>query len=206
MSDSDPEIYVSNLKLVLLGESSVGKSSIVMRYTTGNFQRSNATIGAAYTTRTTNYHESETVIKRINLEIWDTAGQERYRSLAPMYYRNTDVAFIVFDVTKPESLRKAQSWINELKSYVEQDRRDDIHIVLVGNKIDLDHTPIVMDKEFVQVSAKSGAGINELFEGLVKDISPDKFKKLTPETTDSNKRGKVKLGQNESQKINGCNC
>lgn len=180
MSSSIADVYVSDLKLVLLGESSVGKSSIVMRYVTSSFQKTNATIGAAFTTRTFEVPQCDGSIKRINLEIWDTAGQERYRSLAPMYFRNTDIALVVFDVTKPESLRKAQSWIEELNSYVEEDRRDDLRIKVIGNKKDLEHDPVgtIEGLPLFTVSAKTGEGIDELFESLVNDIPPGKFKKL----------------------------
>lgn len=186
MSSDDSNVYVSDLKLVLLGESSVGKSSIVMRYVTGSFQKTNATIGAAFTTKTFEVPQDDGVVKRINLEIWDTAGQERYRSLAPMYFRNTDIALVVFDVTKPESLRKAQSWIDELNSYVEEDRRDEMHIKLIGNKIDLEHAKVegIDGLPLFPVSAKDGQGIDELFESLVNDIPPEKFKRLNNSSKD----------------------
>lgn len=206
MSCDAPDIYVTDLKVVLLGESSVGKSSIVMRYITGNFQRSNATIGAAFTTKTIEILESDNVIKRISLEIWDTAGQERYRSLAPMYFRNTDIALVVFDVTKPESLQKAQSWIEELNSYFEQDRRDDVSIKLIGNKIDLDHSSIEthIDEPIYEVSAMTGEGILELFNSLCRNIAPEKFRRLE---APPNNDGVIKLNQNYSHRSSyGCNC
>lgn len=185
------EVVVYNLKLVLLGESSVGKTSIVSRFTTGNFNKSNATIGAAFMTKNMEVlprdGDENRAIKRINMEIWDTAGQERYRSLAPMYYRNTDVALIVFDVTKLDSFSRAQSWIDELKSYVNQDTRDDITIVLVGNKVDLleldenalfDLGNVPHGNEIIRVSAKTGEGIAELFEHIARIIPDHKFKSL----------------------------
>lgn len=197
------QTYVCDLKLVLLGESSVGKSSIVMRYTTGNFQKSNATIGAAYTTKTIETRGNDGSIKRINLEIWDTAGQERYRSLAPMYYRNTDIALIVFDVTKPESLRRAHSWIEELNSYVEHDRRDKINIFLVANKKDLEHDSTIMKEEFVEVSAKTGEGIDDLFNTLILEIPDEKFERAENTTA---RRGVTLNQPNGRDPGNGCNC
>lgn len=178
------DVYVTDLKLVLLGESSVGKSSIVTRYITGSFQKTNATIGAAFTTKTFELPGTGGSIKRVNLEIWDTAGQERYRSMAPMYFRNTDIALVVFDVTRPESLRKAQSWIDELNEYVEQDRRDEIIIKLVGNKVDLEHPPTetIGGLPLYLVSAKTGEGIEDLILGLVKEIPMSKYKKLENST------------------------
>lgn len=174
------ETHIANLKLVLLGESSVGKTSIVTRYTTGNYQKTNATIGAAFFTKTINLPVENGVLRKVNMEIWDTAGQERYRSLTPIYYRNADAALVVFDVTKPESLRKAQSWIDELHEYCNNDRpEENIHIIVVGNKVDLDHEPLDnnTDQEFVLVSAKTGEGVIELFDKLAEDVTPEKFVK-----------------------------
>ncbi|QLG72123.1 hypothetical protein HG535_0C04770 [Zygotorulaspora mrakii] len=203
MSNGDREVYSCDLKLVLLGESSVGKSSIVMRYTIGTFQKCNATIGAAYTTKAIEKEGDNGTLKRVNLEIWDTAGQERYRSLAPMYYRNTDVALIVFDLTKPESLRKANSWIEELQSYVEQDRRDDICIILVGNKNDIEHEEFQMNKNIVKVSALTGEGINELFESIIDRIPAEKYNKCV----NSKNNNGIKLDQSKNEtNSSGCNC
>ncbi|QLL33895.1 hypothetical protein HG536_0F02200 [Torulaspora globosa] len=188
MLEDSAAVYVTDLKLVLLGESSVGKSSIVTRYITGSFQKTNATIGAAFTTKTLEFPGADGIRKKVNLEIWDTAGQERYRSMAPMYFRNTDIALVVFDVTKPESLRKAQSWIDELNSYFDQDRREEVLIKLVGNKMDLDHPPTTTIGELplYLVSAKTGEGIDELIEDLVRQVPMSKYKKVETSTESKN--------------------
>ncbi|GAV52394.1 hypothetical protein ZYGR_0AG03850 [Zygosaccharomyces rouxii] len=176
MSSEAQEVYVANLKLVLLGESSVGKTSIVTRYTTGNYQKTNATIGAAFFTRTISVPSEDGIVRKVNVEIWDTAGQERYRSLTPVYYRNTDAALVVFDVTKPESLEKAQSWIEELNEYCSSDRpENEINTIVVGNKIDLEHGPLETDLQHVLVSAKTGEGIVDLFEKLAQSVPKEKY-------------------------------
>lgn len=204
MPDHDATVYITDLKLVLLGESSVGKSSIVTRYATGSFQKTNATIGAAFTTKTFELPGPDGVIKRVNLEIWDTAGQERYRSMAPMYFRNTDVALVVFDVTRAESLRKAQSWIDELNYYVEQDRRDDISIKLVGNKVDLDHSEVgtIGGLPLFLVSAKTGEGIIELIEGIAKEVPMSRFRRFNPGEVDNS----IKLIQDSKSKLSSSCC
>ncbi|CDO95261.1 unnamed protein product [Kluyveromyces dobzhanskii CBS 2104] len=172
--------YVSTVKLVLLGESSVGKSTIVTRFTTGEFHKNNATIGAAFTTKELEWEGSEDRIKRrVKFEIWDTAGQERYRSLAPMYYRNTDVALVVFDVTQPASKNKAQSWIDELNNYLEDYKKDSVQVRVVGNKTDLiDKETITNWKDAILVSAKTGEGVNDLFLRIAESLPLDKFKLL----------------------------
>ncbi|CAL9736271.1 GTP-binding protein Ypt53p [Monosporozyma servazzii] len=179
-------------KVVFLGESSVGKSSIITRYTQGKFVKNNATIGAAFSSRkivVDSEHE-------VQLEIWDTAGQERYRSLTQMYYRNTDVAVIVFDLSLEikHSLAQVDSWIHELYRFIEEDSDNNkIHIVVVGNKFDLvkdqdrnaveiqkyiesKRQQIMCDIRYIELSAKNGLNVINLFEQTIIELIPnDKF-------------------------------
>ena len=104
MSNKQSNQRFAQFKLVLLGESAVGKSSIVHRFVKNTFDdMRESTIGAAFLTQTITIPESETTIK---FEIWDTAGQERYKSLAPMYYRNANAALCVYDITSRSSFQK----------------------------------------------------------------------------------------------------
>lgn len=132
MSDSAPAAAPkpsSSVKLVLLGEAAVGKSSLVMRFVNNDFQENKEpTIGAAFLTQKCNLPT-----RTIKFEIWDTAGQERFASLAPMYYRNAQAALVVYDITKASSLTKAQHWVAELQ----RQASPGIVIALVGNKADL---------------------------------------------------------------------
>ncbi|KAJ5736104.1 uncharacterized protein N7483_001229 [Penicillium malachiteum] len=119
----------SSVKLVLLGEAAVGKSSLVLRFVNNDFQENKEpTIGAAFLTQ-----KCALPTRTIKFEIWDTAGQERFASLAPMYYRNAQAALVVYDVTKPSSLTKAKHWVAELQ----RQASPGIVIALVGNKLDL---------------------------------------------------------------------
>ncbi|KAL8934900.1 MAG: hypothetical protein Q9216_005673, partial [Gyalolechia sp. 2 TL-2023] len=94
---SRPGPRFAQFKLVLLGESAVGKSSLVLRFVKDQFDDyRESTIGAAFLTQTISLDDSTTV----KFEIWDTAGQERYKSLAPMYYRNANCAVVVYDITQ----------------------------------------------------------------------------------------------------------
>ncbi|KAH8692722.1 putative rab GTPase Vps21/Ypt51 [Talaromyces proteolyticus] len=131
MSDSAPAgpKPSSSVKLVLLGEAAVGKSSLVLRFVNNDFQENKEpTIGAAFLTQ-----KCSLPTRTIKFEIWDTAGQERFASLAPMYYRNAQAALVVYDLTKPSSLVKAKHWVAELQ----RQASPGIVIALVGNKLDL---------------------------------------------------------------------
>ncbi|KAI4137630.1 MAG: hypothetical protein L6R39_007181, partial [Caloplaca ligustica] len=131
MADATPAAAKpsSSVKLVLLGEAAVGKSSLVLRFVNNDFQENKEpTIGAAFLTQKCNLPH-----RTIKFEIWDTAGQERFASLAPMYYRNAQSALVVYDITKPTSLVKARHWVAELQ----RQASPGIVIALVGNKMDL---------------------------------------------------------------------
>jgi Ras-related protein Rab-5C len=121
---------VCHFKLVLLGDSAVGKSCLVVRFVRDEyFEFQEPTIGAAFLTQTVQLEDCT-----VKFEIWDTAGQERYRSLAPMYYRGAAAAIVVYDITKKDTFKGAQSWVKELRS-----RGDpSVIIALAGNKADLE--------------------------------------------------------------------
>jgi len=121
------------VKLVLLGEAAVGKSSVVLRFVSNEFQpNKEPTIGAAFLTQKCRLED-----RVLRYEIWDTAGQERFHSLAPMYYRNAQAAVVVYEVTKASSLEKAKSWVKELQ----RQANPNIVIALAGNKVDLVQPP-----------------------------------------------------------------
>lgn len=158
---------VHQAKLVLLGDQSVGKSSIGMRFVRGQFrENSEATVGAAFLTQTV-----QTQGQTVKFDIWDTAGQERYHSLAPMYYRGAQASVVVYDVNKAETFNRAIAWVRELREQVS----DEIIIILAGNKVDLaaEHRAVPVEDGralaeengliFAEVSAKTGLAINEMF-------------------------------------------
>ncbi|KAI0281646.1 GTP-binding protein RAB5 [Russula aff. rugulosa BPL654] len=161
-------------KLVLLGESAVGKSSLVLRFVKDQFDDyRESTIGAAFLTQTVNL-EDGTAVK---FEIWDTAGQERYKSLAPMYYRNANCAVVVYDITQSASLEKARNWIRELQRQADPS----IVIALCGNKSDLAVRRQVTQEEaqkyaqeeglmWAETSAKTGEGVTDIFTRIAKKL------------------------------------
>ncbi|ODV86268.1 hypothetical protein CANARDRAFT_27518 [[Candida] arabinofermentans NRRL YB-2248] len=174
---STPEARFSQFKLVLLGESAVGKSSIVHRFVKDSFtDLRESTIGAAFLTQTIQLDPNTTV----KFEIWDTAGQERYRSLASMYYRNAQAALVVFDITQESSLEKAKYWVKELQKQA----NSNIVITLVGNKLDLSEERKISEDEalayanelnimYCEVSAKSGQNIKDCFRDVALKLPLD---------------------------------
>ncbi|KAI6136220.1 GTP-binding protein RAB5 [Pisolithus sp. B1] len=161
-------------KLVLLGESAVGKSSLVLRFVKDQFDDyRESTIGAAFLTQTVTL-DDQTIVK---FEIWDTAGQERYKSLAPMYYRNANCAVVVYDITQTSSLDKARTWIRELQRQADPS----IVIALCGNKTDLGARRQITQEEakkyageeglmWFETSAKTGDGVSEVFTAIAKKL------------------------------------
>ncbi|KZV69747.1 ras-domain-containing protein [Peniophora sp. CONT] len=161
-------------KLVLLGESAVGKSSLVLRFVKDQFDDyRESTIGAAFLTQTVSLDDGTTV----KFEIWDTAGQERYKSLAPMYYRNANCAVVVYDITQAASLEKARNWIRELQRQADPS----IVIALCGNKADLAARRQVSQEEaqkyadeeglmWTETSAKTGEGVADIFTAIAKKL------------------------------------
>ncbi|ODQ45161.1 hypothetical protein PICMEDRAFT_17652 [Pichia membranifaciens NRRL Y-2026] len=214
-------------KIVLLGESSVGKSSILERLQNNTFDdNKSSTIGAAFI--------SKKVVREtdlINLQIWDTAGQERFHNLTPLYYRNSNAALLVFDLTSLESFKKAEYWINELETYigeVELDEpasnegrgRDTMKIILVGNKVDLlngEACPFEDQiKEFMNVhksvvnyfktSAKKNLEIIDLFEYITNSIDDTLFYDIDEEN--KSKKGIIDLNFSNatSNTASSCSC
>ncbi|CAJ2499917.1 Uu.00g027700.m01.CDS01 [Anthostomella pinea] len=225
----------AQFKLVLLGESAVGKvfdypqtptkrpshanflrqSSIVLRFVKDQFDSyRESTIGAAFLTQTISLDENTTV----KFEIWDTAGQERYKSLAPMYYRNANCAVVVYDITQSASLDKAKAWVKELQ----RQANENIIIALAGNKLDLvteqpdKRAVTTADAEayaneagllFFETSAKTAENVKELFTAIAKKLPLDQ---AGPRHTRPGQRpGGVSLGQAEganTQSGGACSC
>ncbi|KAJ1436144.1 small GTPase superfamily [Ochromonadaceae sp. CCMP2298] len=164
---------VCHFKLVLLGDSAVGKSCLVVRFVRDEFfEFQEPTIGAAFLTQTVSLDDAT-----VKFEIWDTAGQERYRSLAPMYYRGAAAAIVVYDISKKDSFNGAKSWVKELQ------RRGDPNVViaLAGNKADMESKRKVQTEEaqqyadeneiiFLETSAKTALNVRNLFIEIAKKL------------------------------------
>ncbi|PRP86585.1 putative Rab5 family GTPase [Planoprotostelium fungivorum] len=172
MSDpSGGDLYES--KIVLLGDTGVGKTSLVLRYVEQRFATQQLpTIGASFLSRTIWVDDI-----RIKLQLWDTAGQERFRSLAPMYYRGASVALVVYHVCNRESFEMTKSWIEELRS----NNENHIIVAIVGNQIDRTDR-IVTEEEgriyaesiearYFETSAKKDVGVEDMFLQIAKELT-----------------------------------
>jgi Ras-related protein Rab-21 len=158
-----------NFKVVLLGEGAVGKTSLVVRYVDNKFNDKHiSTLQASFLTKNINIAG-----RRLTLSIWDTAGQERFHALGPIYYRDSNGAILVYDITDEDSFQKVKVWVKELRKML----GNDIALCIVGNKTDLDkdrhvtvdeaesYSATVGAKHF-NTSAKLNKGLDELFLDL----------------------------------------
>lgn len=165
---------IEEVKLCLLGDAGVGKSSIVHRFVYDAFKPTmESTIGAAFLTKSVTLDSTT-----YKYQIWDTAGQEKYRALAPMYYRGAAAAIIVYDITVEQTFAAVKTWVRELKQYAESD----IVLAIAGNKCDLEDLREIQFKDamdyaemqraiFVETSAKTAVNIGAMFVEISKQFA-----------------------------------
>ena len=190
-----------SIKVVLIGESGVGKTSIISQFTKGVFNQDlMSTNGATFSTKKKEYKDQK---KTLSFEIWDTAGQEKYRSLAKMFFKDAAVALLVYDITSKTSFVEIKEyWMN----LVRENGPKQIIMYIVGNKYDLLEKEANKEEEVREyaksegiplwfTSAKESTGIDELFEEIGK-------KYLSPEFTNSEEIIQRKIRKNEVTKVN----
>uniref|UniRef100_A0A1L8DV53 small monomeric GTPase n=1 Tax=Nyssomyia neivai TaxID=330878 RepID=A0A1L8DV53_9DIPT len=164
---------LATFKILIIGESGVGKSSLMLRFVEDNFDADQSiTIGVDFKTKVVNIDGVS-----VKLAIWDTAGQERFRTLTPSYYRDAQGAILVYDVTKKNTFQKLELWLNELEIY---GTRPNMAKMVVGNKIDQPNRDLSRDDGFkfakkhrtlfVETSAKTSEGVRSAFEEVVRKI------------------------------------
>lgn len=164
-------------KIIIIGNSGVGKSNIMSRYVQDQFNNElHATIGVEFTTKTLMIDE-----KDVKLQIWDTAGQERFRAISRSIYNGAKGAFLVYDITNQETFDNIPNWLMELKTYT----GPNIPLFLIGNKCDLEHMRAVKknvaDKfardnglSYIETSALEKTNIDKVFELLAKNMMDEK--------------------------------
>ncbi|WOL04117.1 ras-related protein RABA2a-like [Canna indica] len=194
------EEYDYLFKVVLIGDSGVGKSNLLSRFTRNEFcLESKSTIGVEFATRTLQVEG-----RIIKAQIWDTAGQERYRAITSAYYRGALGAILVYDVTKPTTFENISRWLKELRDHADSN----ITIMLIGNKTDLKHQRAVASEDaqsyaeteglsFIETSALEATNVEQAFQMILaevyrviskKNISSDE---PGPENTGGVKEGKT---------------
>ncbi|GMI90293.1 ARABIDOPSIS RAB GTPASE HOMOLOG A2B, RAB GTPase homolog A2B, RAB GTPASE HOMOLOG A2B [Hibiscus trionum] len=160
-------------KIVLIGDSGVGKSNILSRFTRNEFALdSKSTIGVEFATRTLQVEG-----KTVKAQIWDTAGQERYRAITSAYYRGAVGALLVYDITKRQTFDNVLRWLRELRDHADSN----IVIMMAGNKSDLNHLRAVSTEDaqglaeseglsFMETSALEAYNIEKAFQTVLLDI------------------------------------
>lgn len=186
-------------KVVLIGDSGVGKSSLLSRFTRNEFDNeSKSTIGVEFATRSL-----EIDGKTIKAQVWDTAGQERYRAITSAYYRGAVGAVLVYDITKQKTYESVDRWMEEVKEHASEQ----IVVMLVGNKCDLKHLQAIPTEEvktiaeeknllFVEASALDATNVEELFQETIEKVHKIQIKKLKEELAVANKDNGVPEEQN----------
>ena len=200
--------YDKTCQILLIGDSSVGKTCLIQRYVNGTFKDDYIlTVGL-------DYHTKLEIINNLNVSVklWDTAGQERFKALTPSFFRNAEGVVIAYDVTNSESFDNLKFWISSIKTNLFE-KNIFIPIIIIGNKIDLeDMREISKDvastfaKEnkfkYFETSAKTGEGVDEAFRDLVNQVLANLDK--NEEGTIERKSIKIEENKDDKQKKKGC--
>ena len=197
------ETKVPGCKVVLLGDSGVGKTCIIARYISGSFDKNSTTTnGASFCSKNVRFDQ---LGKNLLLDIWDTAGQEKYKALTKFFYKDAAVCILVYDVTRKESFQSLKDyWYSQLK----ENSEPDIVIGVAGNKSDLyEHEEVKEDEArewakeigavFELTSAQNNTGINDLFLNVGYKFLDPSFK---PEIEIGNKEDKENKDETKEDK------
>ena len=167
--------YDQKCQLLIIGDSTVGKTSIITRFANGTFNSNYlATVGLD------NFTKDEIIDnKTIRIKIWDTAGQERYKSLTKGFFRNAEGVMLVYDVTNLETYENLKYWMQSIKNNL-GNSIDDIPIIIIGNKIDCQEREVSVEEaenfwkeqgfSYFETSAKTGENIEKTIKFLVKRV------------------------------------
>ena len=200
----EEEEYSLIFKMILIGDSGVGKTNILSRYVNNTFlETTKSTVGVELGTKVEEINN-----KKIKVQIWDTAGQERYKSITKTYYKGAKGAFIVYDITKKDSFKNIDKWIQDLKEFGDADAV----ILLVGNKCDLEDKREVSTEEvkkkaevykmaYCETSALNAQNIDCAFQTLIKLVSDNIEKKKYEENKYGNQSNVISTGVSLETKI-----
>jgi len=163
------------LKVIVLGESGVGKTSLLLRYVSNKFTiATKSTIGTDFLTKQIDVGD-----KTVTLQIWDTAGQERFQGLGSAFFRGSDGVLFVFDVTRKETFNELERWKQTFLIQIGQEGNNDFPVVIVANKVDRADERQVSKEEMetwasnqgvpiIETSAKSGENVEEAFQKIAR--------------------------------------
>ena len=191
---SDAEEYEMMIKVILIGDSGVGKTNIMSKYLKNQFmENSKATVGVEFGSKLFN-HQGH----KIKAQIWDTAGQEKYKAITGAYYKGSKGAFTVYDITRKDTFASIERWVNDLKATSDPK----LTIILIGNKNDLDDKREVSKDQgeekaksfgcaFLETSAFSGDNLDKAFELMVKEI----YEKFSNSSSEEEEFEAVKKGE-----------
>ena len=203
LSPGDYEQEDYKIKIIVVGDSGVGKTNLINRFASDKFDtNSKATIGVEFVYKTLKINKE--VIK---VEVWDTAGQERYRAITSSYYKGAKGAIIVYDITNEDSFNNVESWMNE----VTKKGKTDMQFLLVGNKKDLINDRKVTEQKGIdkakelnmnlfEASALEKTNVNEAFNYLVKEIYLNIRKEKNINTNNDEKIGQCGIALNTNKK------
>jgi small GTP-binding protein len=195
--------YDEKCQLLIIGDSTVGKTSILYRYSEDKFNAQHlATVGIDF------YTKDEKILNKIvRVKIWDTAGQERYKSLTNAFFRNANGIILVYDINNLETFENLKYWIQSINQNLGE--KNDIKKIIIGNKVDLQREVKKDDAEgfarglgipYFESSAKLNTGIYDSIQYLVNQIISEK---ISPDNRESNLRQTIKLKEYKSSK---CGC
>ena len=200
--------YSEKCQLLVIGDSTVGKTSILGRYTNGVFNANYlATVGLD------NFTKDEIINnKTVRIKIWDTAGQEKYHSLAKGFFRNAQGIMVVFDVTNIETYENVKYWTQSIKTHMGSDI-DKISVIIIGNKIDSKDREVnkkeaesycaELGYPYFETSAKTGENVNETIIYLVKEVlRKNSLNKVKSFNNENGNNFKISKQKSES----GCPC
>ena len=205
---SDAEEYEMMIKVILIGDSGVGKTNIMSKYLKNQFmENSKATVGVEFGSKLFN-HQGH----KIKAQIWDTAGQEKYKAITGAYYKGSKGAFIVYDITRKDTFASIERWVNDLKATSDPK----LTIILIGNKNDLDDKREVSKDQgeekaksfgcaFLETSAFSGDNLDKAFELMVKEIYEKFSNSSSEEEFEAVKKGEdLKVEKATDKKKKAC--
>ncbi|XP_045212550.1 ras-related protein Rab-37-like isoform X2 [Mercenaria mercenaria] len=165
-------------KTILVGDSGVGKTSLLVQFDQGKFQVGSfsATVGIGFTNKVVEVDGT-----KVKLQIWDTAGQERFRSVTHAYYRDANALLLLYDVTNKSSFDNIRAWLTEINEYAQED----VVIMLLGNKSDMASERIIKTEDgeklakdhgvaFMETSAKTGMNVDLAFMAIARDLKMKK--------------------------------